>query len=101
MSEIIGQFKSTLQARSKKKLKRMSQYIPGREQFINQLLGQYRSINVKISNLQFIKKENKALAQIELTNLIDINGNKVTPGNWSKFEITVRYNNQNQLKIYW
>ncbi|MDH5612647.1 MAG: protein kinase [Gammaproteobacteria bacterium] len=100
-SEVIGQFKSAIQTRDKNKLKKMSQYIPGREQFINQLLEQYSSINVNISNLQFIPKENEAQAHIELTNLIDINGSQVTPGNWSKFEITVRYDDNNRPKVYW
>ena len=100
-SVIIGQFKSAIQARDKRKLKKISQYVPGREQFINQLLSQYRSINVDISNLKFIQKDNKAQAHVELSKLIDVKGAKVTPGNWSKFEITVRYNNSNHLKVYW
>ena len=100
-SKMIGQFKSAIQARNKNSLKKMSQYIPGREQFINQLLDQYSTINATISDLKFISRENKAQAHVELSNLIDVNGNNVTPGNWSKFVITVRYNNRNRLKVYW
>ena len=100
-STVIGQFKSAIQARNKNTLKKISQYIPGREQFINQLLGQYRTIDVNISNLKFIQKENKAQANVELTKLIDVKGKSVTPGNWSKFEITVRYDNKNRLKVFW
>jgi len=100
-SEVIGQFKSAIQARNKNTLKKISKYIPGREQFINQLLGQYRTIDVNISNLKFIQKENKAQANVELTKLIDVKGNNVTPGNWSKFEIIVRYDNNNRLKVFW
>lgn len=100
-SEMIGQFKSAIQTRNKNKVKTISQFIPGREQFINQLIDQYKSISVNISNLKFIPKENKAEANVELTKLIDVKGSKVTPGKWSKFKITVRYNKKNYLKVYW
>ena len=101
MSKRVGEFKAAIQTRNKNKLKSLSQYSPGREQFVNQLLSQYQNINVKISNLQLISKENKAQAQVELTDLVDINNKKVTPGSWSKFEIIVRHNSSKQLKVYW
>ena len=101
VSKKVGEFKTAIQARNKNKLKSLSQYSPGREQFVNQLLSQYQNINVKISNLQLISKENKAKAQVELTDLVDINNKKITPGSWSKFEIVVRHNSRKQLKIYW
>jgi serine/threonine protein kinase len=101
VSDVIGQFKSAMQSHKTKKIAKMSQFIPGREQFVRQLHSQYKNINVKVSNLNLIPKDKHAQANIELTDLIDINDNKVTPGNWSKFIITLRYNKQNQLKIYW
>ena len=101
VSQLIGQFKSALQARNSKKIKQMSQFVPGRSKFVDQLHSQYRGINVKVSNLQLIAKEKRALANIELTDLVDINGTKISPGNWSKFEIILRYNKKNQLKVYW
>jgi serine/threonine protein kinase len=100
-SILIGQFKTAIEARNKRSLKNMSQYMPGREQFVDQLLSQYNRINVKVSNLRLISKENKAKAQIELTDLVDINNNNITPGSWSKFEIIIQYNSKDQLKIYW
>jgi len=101
VSQVIGKFKVAMQTGDTKKLKSMSQLVPGRAQFIEQLHKQYRKINVKVSNLQVIAKENSAHANIELNNLIDIDGKKITPGSWSKFEIQLRYNNKNQLKVYW
>ncbi len=77
------------------------QYSKDRDQFVNQLLSQYKNINVEISNLKLISKENKARAQVELTDLVDTNNKYVTPGSWSKFEIIVRHNNRKELKIYW
>ncbi|RDH82448.1 MAG: hypothetical protein DIZ80_09150 [endosymbiont of Galathealinum brachiosum] len=101
VSKLIGQFKAALQERNTKKIKQMSQFVQGRSQFVEQLHKQYRKINVRVSNLNLIAKEKRAKAVIELTDLIDKNGNKVTPGNWSKFEIILRYNKQNQLRVYW
>jgi tetratricopeptide (TPR) repeat protein len=101
VSNIVGEFKTALQQRDKNKLKDLSQYVSGREQFVNQLLSQYKNINVKISSLQLISKENKARAQVDLTDLVDINNKKIIPGNWSQFEITVQDNSNNQLKVYW
>jgi len=105
VSKIIGEFKSVFQARNKNKLIRMSKLVPGRTQFIDQLFKEYKSFKIKVSKLQFISRENKASAHIDITDLIDKNGKKVNshslPGNWNKFDITVRYNRKNQLKVYW
>jgi len=101
VSQMIGEFKLALQKGDSKKVKRMSHFVPGRKQFVDQLHSQYRKINVKVSNLHLISKEKRALADIELTDLVDINGNKISPGNWSKFEIILRYNRNNILKVYW
>jgi sugar-specific transcriptional regulator TrmB len=101
VSKIIGQFKSAIENHNNSKLISLSQYKPGRKQFVDQLLGQYKSITVKVFQLNLIPQENKAKTQIELTNLVDKNNVKVTPGNWNKFEIIIRYNNKNQLKVHW
>ena len=102
VSKKIGEFKTALEERNKNKINNLSQYMPGRKQFVDQLLSQYQNINVKISNLQLISKENRAKAQVDLTDLVDINNHKVTPGSWSKFEIIVKHNSSNnQLKIHW
>jgi len=101
VSQMIGEFKLALQRGDSKKVKRMSHFVPGRKQFVDQLHSQYRKINVKVSNLHLISKEKRALADIELTDLVDVNGNKISPGNWSKFEIVLRYNRNNMLKVYW
>lgn len=101
VSNVVGKFKSALQNRNTRKIKNMSQFVPGRGQFVEQLHSQYRSLKVKVSNLRLIPKEKIAKAHIEISDLIDINDNKISPGNWSKFEIELRYNNRNQLKVYW
>ncbi len=100
-SKKIGQFKSSIEKQNKNKLNNISTYLPGRKQFIDQLFSQYNHISVKVSHLNLIPKEGEAKAKIELTNLVDISGNKVTPGSWNKFEITIRYDSSKQLKVYW
>ena len=100
-SSVIGQFKAALQTRNTTKIKRMSQFAAGRSQFLDQLHSQYRTINVKVLNFNLIPKDNRAHAEIQLSDLIDINGNKVSPGGWSKFKITIGYNKRNTLKVYW
>jgi len=87
-SQRISQFKIALQTGNKRGLKRMSRYIPGREKFVDGLFGQYKKINVKISDFKLIASENKARVKVTLNDLIDINNKKVIPGNWSQFEIT-------------
>lgn len=100
-SKIIGQFKTAIQAHNKNRLINMSQFKTGRKQFVDQLFDNYHRITVKISDLQLIKKENRVKAHVELTELIDNNNNKITPGNWNKFEISVQHNDKKQLKVYW
>lgn len=101
ISDLMGEFKTQLEKRSTTKIKKMSQFIPGRQQFVEQLTRQYRSFDVQISNFKFIAKEHHATAQVELTNLVDKNDNQVTPGAWSRFTIKIEKNNQRQFKVYW
>ncbi len=97
----ISQFKAAIQSGDKETLNRISDYVAGRERFVNQLLVKYQSITVKISRLQLIGSKNIAKARVELTELIDVNGEIVAAGDWGKFGITLRYNKKNELKIVW
>ncbi len=97
----ISQFKSAIQAGNKTVLNKISDYKPGRERFVNQLLIKYQSITVKVSRLQVIGSKNIAMAHIKLTELIDVNSETVEAGDWGEFEITLRYNRKNELKVVW
>ena len=101
VSELIGQFKLSLENRDLNKNRLLSQYRPGREAFIKQLFNQYKTINVKISGFQFISRERRATAHVELYNLVDTADNIVTPGSWSKFDIIVSRNRQGGFRIEW
>jgi len=97
----ISEFKSAIQSGNKDALKQLSDYSPGRERFVNQLLVKYQSITVKVSRLQLIGSKNIAKAHIELTELIDVNSKTVAAGDWGQFDITLSFNTNNQLKIRW
>jgi serine/threonine protein kinase len=101
VNNLIGAFKKHIESRDMTKIKKISHFIPGRQQFVEQLTGQYKSISVNISNFQFIAQKHQATANVELNNLIDKNGRKVIPGSWSKFTIKISKNNRQQYKVYW
>ncbi len=100
-SQKVSQFKTALQSGNRRELKQISQYMAGREKFVNDLLEQYKKINVRISNFKLIANENKAHAQIVMYDLVDIKGRNVSPGGWGQFEIILSYNSRNQLKVIW
>jgi len=99
-SKKIAKFKQSIELGYKSRLKQISQFSQGREQFVNRLLSQYKNIDVKISNLKLISATNSARAMIELKNLMDKN-NEVVVTDWSRFEIVLSYNDRNELKIIW
>lgn len=101
ISDLMGEFKTQLEKRNTRKIKNISEFVPGRQQFVEQLLDQYRSLEVRISDFKYIAKGHSATADIELTKLVDKNGNEVTPGDWSKFSIKIEKNERQQLKVYW
>jgi len=97
----ISQFKSAIQTGDKAMLNKISSYASGRQKFVNQLLVKYQSIDVKISRLQLIGSKNIARAHVELSELIDVNGEIVKAGKWGGFDITLRYSKKNELKVHW
>ncbi|VAW55147.1 Serine/threonine protein kinase [hydrothermal vent metagenome] len=100
-SKKVALFKAALQERNKRKIKDLSVFVSGREQFVDQLIQQYRRYAIQVTGLRLIPTDNEVLANIQLADLVDINGNKVIPGNWSRFKIVVRYNKKNDLSVYW
>jgi len=101
VSQKISQFKSAIQSGNKDALNKISVYSAGRQQFVNKLLVKYQSITVMVSRLQLIVSKNKAKARVELTELIDVNSETVKAGDWGQFEIVLRYNKNNELKVFW
>ncbi len=100
-SQIVFQFKTALESGNRSGLKQISQYAVNRERFVNELLDEYKKINIKISNFKLIANENKAHAHITLYELEGVESGKISPGSWGQFEITVSYNSSNQLKVVW
>ena len=101
ISELVGDFKTGLEKRDKVKIKKISSFAPGRQQFVDQLMAQYRTMSVTISDFQYIAKNHLATANVELSDLVDKNGHNVTPGAWNKFSIKVVKDARQQFKVYW
>ena len=101
ISEMVGDFKKMIEARNVKKIKSISEFSPGREQFVNQFYDNYQSVNVSVSGFQFISKEHKGKASIQLDKLINKKGQSVRAGAWGKFDIVVKRNQNNQWRVFW
>ena len=101
INDLIAEFKTNLESRNQTRIKKISQFVPGREQFVEQLLGQYRTLKVTISDYRYIAQNHEATANVELSDLIDKKGNPVIPGSWSKFSIRIAKNSGEQFKVYW
>lgn len=100
-SDLLGKFKQGFESRNIRALKRMSEFRPGRQEFLQQFFNNYNSFRLKISGVKFIGSERKGVANIAITKLINKYGSPVNPGTWSQFEIEVRRNSVGQWKIYW
>jgi len=94
ISDLMGEFKASMEQRDASKLKKISQFEPGRQKFVEQLMAQYKYMTVTISGFKYIAKNHQATANVALTNLIDINDHHVTPGAWSKFPIKIAKNSK-------
>ncbi|MCW9013777.1 MAG: hypothetical protein OQL06_08345, partial [Gammaproteobacteria bacterium] len=101
ISDLMGEFKKQLESRNVAKIEKISQFIPGREKFVDQLTANYKKLSVKITNFQYIAQKQHATADIELTNLVDKNGQLVKPASWSKFSIKIAKDSRKQYKIHW
>ncbi|MGD8569901.1 MAG: serine/threonine-protein kinase [Gammaproteobacteria bacterium] len=101
VNELLGSFKTFMENQDFKELEKISRFSDGREQFIKQLFGQYKTVKVQISNVQYIAARNKASARIQLSELTENSGYQVVPGAWSRFQIDMRLDRDQRLKIHW
>ena len=101
INELLSEFKTTIEAHDVKKLKAISEFSPGRAQFVDQFYANYKSVSVNVSGFEFISREHKGKASVQLVRLINNNGQPVQAGAWGKFQIVVQKNNQDQWRIFW
>ncbi|VAX06618.1 Serine/threonine protein kinase [hydrothermal vent metagenome] len=101
IEEMIGSFKQVLESRNQGALEKMSEFQPNRRGFVNQLFSNYQSLKLQISNVRVIGKKKTGMADIKITELVNIQGLLVQPGAWSQFEIAIKQNEEGQWKIYW
>lgn len=101
ISEIIGKFKKSFESRDVKALRRMSEFQPNRQEFLQQVFNNYTSFRLNISDIQLIGRERKGSVKIAIVDLINIQGAPVEAGTWSRFEIVIRRNTTGQWKVVW
>ncbi len=101
IEEMIGSFKQAFESRNQGALEEMSEYQPDRKGFVDQLLSNYQSFKLQISNVRVIGKKKTGMADIKITELVNIQGQSVQAGAWSQFEIEIKKNRAGRWKIYW
>ena len=101
VGELISEYKTALETKDLSKLRKISQFVPGREQFITSLFQQYKDFSVHISGFEFISNEHRGKATVELSKMTDKNNQSVIPGNWSKFEINTLRDNSGKFYVNW
>jgi hypothetical protein len=84
-----------------KKVKTLSEFEAGREQFVDQFFANYQSFKINVSGFQYIANDHRATAQVNLSRLINKKGHAVQPGAWGDFTIVVRKNKDDQWRVYW
>jgi len=101
ISEMIGNYKMYFESGNVPELDKLSDYKPGRKSFVEQFFNQYQSVAVVVSGVRYIGKEQKGLATISLTQLMNKRGSAITPGTWSEFDIVIAPNDHGDWKITW
>jgi serine/threonine protein kinase len=99
--EMIGNFKATFEARNVAALSKMSEFKSDRLSFIKQFFAQYTAYKLEVSELKHIAKERKGSANITIVDLVNIHGEPVQAGTWSRFNIQIKQNSSGQWRVYW
>jgi len=101
VSELVAEYKAALEKQSLSRLRNISKFKPGREQFLSGLFQQYRKFTVNISGFSFIANKHRASANVELSRMIDKNNQVVMPGSWSKFVINITRDKNGKYYVNW
>jgi RNA-binding protein YhbY len=101
ISNIVSQFKTSMESSDVNKVKSLSQFEAGREQFVDQFFANYQSFKMNVSGFQFIANEHKATAKVSLSRLVNKKGHAVQPGAWGEFSIVVQKNSAGQWRVNW
>ena len=101
VTDLIAQYRQEFENRNTSGLLNISELSPGREGFISQLFGNYKSFKIKVSGFKYIDKKRQGLANISITHLVNNNGQNIQPGPWSQFDIIVAKNVSGEWKVQW
>lgn len=99
ISGVVAKYKNVFEEKNKKLLASMSEAHP--DMFVNNLFDQYKSFRIKITDLQHIRRQRKAVARVKIENLINVDGASVSPGKWGQFNIEIKQNNHGEWKVVW
>lgn len=101
VEDMIGIFKEKFEQRDKQALEKISVFKPGREGFLEQFFGNYNSFRLSIQSVQFIGAEEGGIADIKISDLVNVQGATVQPGSWREFQIEISKNKVGQWKVFW
>jgi len=91
----LERFAHALRTKDLATLNKISNYKPGRQNFLNAFMKQYVSYKASIS------KTSDTSASIELYELLNNQGDNVEAGQWSQFSITLELDDENTWKVIW
>ena len=101
ISDLVNQFKKSMETYDLITVQNLSEFQPGRRQFLQQFFANYQSFQMNVSGFQYIANEHKATAKVKLNQLVNRKGQSVQPGVWGEFAIVVQQNSNDQWRIYW
>jgi hypothetical protein len=101
ISGLVSQFKTGMESYNMNKIKNLSEFQAGREQFVEQFFANYQSFKMNVSGFQYIANEHKGKATVTLNRLVNRKGHAVQPGAWGEFDIEVQKNKDGQWRVYW
>jgi hypothetical protein len=101
ISDLVNQFKKSMETYDLITIQNVSEFAPGRRQFLQQFFANYQSFQMNVSGFQYIATDHKATAEVKLNQLVNRKGQSVQPGAWGKFPIVVQKNSAGQWRIYW
>jgi serine/threonine protein kinase len=101
INELIHDFRNSFETNNMAKLQHLSEFAPGRQQFLEQFFAQYRFFKLQIKDFEYITVQHQASAIVSLDDLVSKEGEHVKPGPWNQFLIQIAKNQQGKWKVHW
>jgi serine/threonine protein kinase len=101
INELIHDFRNSFESSNLTKLQDLSEFAPGRQQFLAQFFDHYRFFKMEIRDFEYIIVQHQASAIVSLNDLVNKEGEYVKPGSWNRFLIQIAKNEQGKWKVHW